>query len=66
LFTDFFVFYFLAEQQTCYHDSGVSVTPPPPRDVTITTRVMQRTNKKRKELVKLLVINNKVNLKLKN
>jgi hypothetical protein len=35
------------EQQTCYHDSGVSVTPPPPRDVTITTRVMQRTNKKR-------------------
>jgi hypothetical protein len=66
LFTDFFVFYFLAEQQTCYHDSGVSVTPPPPRDVTITTRVMQRTNKKRKELVKLLVINKKVNLKLKN
>jgi hypothetical protein len=47
LFTEYFVFYFLAEQQTCYHDSGVSVTPPPPRDVTITTRVMQRTNKKR-------------------
>jgi hypothetical protein len=66
LFTEYFVFYFLAEQQTCYHDSGVSVTPPPPRDVTITTRVMQRTNKKRKELVKLLVINKKVNLKLKN
>jgi hypothetical protein len=43
------------EHQICYDDDGVGVTPLPPCDVTITPRV-QRTNKKRKELLNLLVI----------